>query len=80
MGVVQAEYRFPIYWRFSGVAFTSFGMVTDRFSNVKSDYIRPTGGFGLRFLLVPKDNLNIRIDYGFGNNTNEFYLTVGEAF
>lgn len=80
MGVLQAEYRFPIYWRFSGVAFTSFGMVTDTFTNIKSDYVRPTGGFGLRFLLVPKDNLNIRIDYGFGNNTSEFYITVGEAF
>ncbi len=80
MGVVQGEYRFPIYWRFSGVAFTSFGMVTDKFSNIESEYIRPSGGVGLRFMLVPKDNLNIRIDYGFGRNTSGFYLTVGEAF
>jgi len=80
MGVVQGEYRFPLYKRFSGVAFTSFGMVTDKFSNIESEYIRPSGGVGLRFLLAPKDNLNIRVDYGIGRNTSGFYLTVGEAF
>ena len=80
MAVLQAEYRFPIYWRFSGVGFTSFGTVTDKISNIESKYIRPSGGVGLRFMLVPKDKLNLRIDYGIGRNTSGFYLTVNESF
>jgi len=79
-GVLQAEYRFPIYKRFSGVAFTSFGAVTDKFSNLKGEYIRLSGGAGLRFVLLPEDKLTLRVDYGLGQNTSGFYLTVGEAF
>jgi len=80
MAVVQAEYRFPIYWRFGGVAFTSFGALSDKLSNFQSKYIRPSGGVGLRFMLVPHDKLNIRADFGMGRNTSGFYLTVNEAF
>jgi len=80
MVVAQAEYRFPIYWRFGGVAFTSFGSVTDKFSNIKSEFIRPSGGIGLRIRLVPEDKLNLRADFGLGRNTSGFYLTVNEAF
>ena len=80
MIVAQAEYRFTIHKRFSGVAFTSFGEVIDKLSNLNTEYIRPSAGVGLRFKLIPKDKLNLRVDFGVGRNTSGFYLTVNEAF
>ena len=80
MAIVQAEYRFPVYWRFSGVAFTGFGLVGHQWADIRADNVRPSVGFGLRVLLLKKDKINLRIDYGIGKKSSGFYLTVGEAF
>jgi len=38
-------------------------------------------GFGGRFQLIPRDQINLRIDYAFGpNGDTGFYATIREAF
>jgi hypothetical protein len=76
---VQTEWRFPLFWRLGAVAFGSVGQVNDNLE-IHSDYIRFSGGAGIRFLFNEKENINLRIDYARGKNTSGFYLTVGEAF
>ncbi|MDX1686024.1 MAG: BamA/TamA family outer membrane protein [Saprospiraceae bacterium] len=79
MALLQLEYRFPIYSRFRGVAFTSVGNVgpdvAKLFDAVKFNY-----GVGLRFLLSKDDRIYLRLDYGRSFEGGEFYLTIGEAF
>lgn len=79
MAMIQLEYRFPICWRFRGVAFTSLGNVGPDvnilFSQIKFNY-----GAGLRFLLSKEDQIFLRLDYGRSLEGGEFYLTIGEAF
>lgn len=78
--LLQAEYRAPLIWRLGVVGFADWGMVADGFGDFAFQHSRYTYGGGLRFLLLKKENLNLRIDYGRGKGTGGFYFTVGEAF
>ena len=40
----------------------------------------PAGGFGLRFMLSRGTRNNVRLDFGFGQNSAAFYLGLGEVF
>ena len=77
----QAEYRFPIWWRFGGTAFACFGDVSDKLKNFDLSNFKRSGGLGLRFALNPKEKLNIRVDYGWGQNGSQgLYFYLDEAF
>ena len=80
MAVMQGEYRFPIYWRFSGVIFGGFASVNDRPDFLEPDIWRWSIGPGIRFAIDPKERINLRLDYGFTKESSGFYITVGEAF
>lgn len=79
--VFQAEYRFPLYKRFSAVLFGGTGTVGRNFSDYAVNELKYSYGGGLRFAVNKKEKLNIRIDYGIGQGKNNgFYLQLGEAF
>jgi len=80
MAILQAEYRFPIIWRFKGTVFGGLGNLADKPQDLQLTNMRYTLGLGLRFLLLKEEKAHIRIDYGFGQNTSGVYITVGEAF
>jgi hypothetical protein len=40
----------------------------------------PAGGLGLRFMLSRGTRNNVRLDFGFGENSTAFYLGLGEVF
>jgi outer membrane protein assembly factor BamA len=79
---LQAEYRMPVVWRIALVAFTEGGRVAPRVGDLRLDAIKASLGGGLRFLLSPREGLNIRADYGYGLDVGSggFYLAIGEAF
>jgi len=79
MGILQSEYRFPIYWRFKGAIFGSLGGVNTSLNKVM-EYPIWNAGAGIKFLLSKEDQLHMRLDYGISKEGGEFYLTVGEAF
>ncbi len=74
------ENRFRIYKRFGGVVFGNVGEVSNRIQDYNWRYVRFTYGGGLRYLLNSNERINVRLDVGFGPNTQGTYLTVGEAF
>lgn len=77
--VFQAEYRLPLFWRFGATGFGGLGEVSDRIGTLNT--LHYTYGAGLRFALKPKEKLNIRVDYGFGEGgSNGLYFMIGEAF
>ncbi len=77
---LQAEYRFPLFWRFGMATFAGVGDVFKQTSDVKLNTLKYSYGAGLRFALNRKENLNVRLDYGIGRNSSSFYFTVTEAF
>ena len=76
----QTEYRFPIYKRFSGTAFSSVGNVFGISGKAFQDPWKINYGVGLRFLLDKKNKTNLRVDFALGSDEGAFYFTVNEAF
>jgi outer membrane translocation and assembly module TamA len=76
---LAAEYRLHVYKRFGAVVFANAGAVNNETIKL-TDYIRTTGGAGVRYALNKSEKLNIRLDYGIGKKTSGFYFTIGEAF
>ncbi|HEY6951389.1 MAG TPA: BamA/TamA family outer membrane protein, partial [Bacteroidota bacterium] len=76
-GILNAEVRFPIFWRFGGVLGYDAGKVWGE--PAKADLIRwatnPVAG--LRFFM---ETFVVRMDLGFGRETTGFYLNFGHLF
>jgi len=69
--LINEEFRFPIWWRFSGVA----GIDIGNSHSTPNWIINPIAG--LRFNM---DNFIVRADLGFGKETTGFYFNFGHLF
>lgn len=49
-------------------------------SQLSFEQLKYSIGNGVRFALDRKEKLNLRIDYGFGDNSSGLYFTVRESF
>jgi hypothetical protein len=76
----QVEYRFPLFWRFGGVAFTGVGDVFNSLDDVKAHTLKYSVGTGIRFVVNPAERINVRFDYGRGREGGYIYFIVTEAF
>jgi hypothetical protein len=79
MYAVQSEYRwhFNDHWIFTG--FAGFGEVADKFSNFGNE-IHPAAGIGVRYVLSQKHKVSLSADIAVGDDGNQFYFGVNEAF
>jgi outer membrane protein assembly factor BamA len=77
---VQAEYRLPVIWRFGFVFFGGLGDVASELAKVTTATIKPTYGFGVRFRIDELQKLDLRVDVGFGKDTDGIYFSVNQAF
>ena len=80
LAVLQAELRFPIYGRFGGVAFGDAGALGNEQQLFRLEDIKYSYGAGIRFNVIRKDHLNLRLDYAIAQGSSGVYFTVGEAF
>lgn len=81
MLATQIEYRKNFKdSRLGAVAFIGTGDVYRNVNEFQFGNLKPNFGAGIRYKLDKKENLNIRLDWGFGSGTNSFYLGIAEAF
>jgi hypothetical protein len=81
MLVTQVEYRKNFEdSRWGLVGFAGTGDVYNKVEEFQFKNLKPNYGFGARFMIDKKENLNLRFDVGFGRGTNSFYLGIAEAF
>jgi outer membrane protein assembly factor BamA len=81
MGVIQAEFRTSLFWRFGAVAFGDIGNVAPTPGSLNFTDLKYSYGGGLRIAMNRAEKLNLRLDYGFNaKGTGGFYLQLGEAF
>lgn len=81
MAAFQAEYRFPIVWRFGAVLFGGVGQTAPTADSFIADEWVLAGGAGLRFAVSPSQRLNIRVDVGYSDDDGlNFYIGAMEAF
>ncbi len=76
----QIEWRQKLNHRWGVVAFSSLGEVAPVISQFSFQDIRFAYGAGIRFLVDPEENLNLRIDVGFGQGKSKLYIKIAEAF
>jgi outer membrane protein assembly factor BamA len=75
--VANAELRFPIFWRFGGVAGLDAGNVWESMSGAGWANWKWNPVAGVRFSM---DTFVVRCDVGFGPETTGFYLNFGHIF
>jgi outer membrane translocation and assembly module TamA len=76
----QAEYRYQVLKRWGLVGFIGLGGVNNTLSDMNSLEWKPSYGGGLRFKINRKENVNVRVDYGFGNGQQNLYFFIAESF
>jgi outer membrane protein assembly factor BamA len=77
--LLQAEYRLPVWWRFGLAGFAGIAQVADGIIHLAVNRFWFAGGLGLRFFWNARERINLRLDYGIGNNSTGLYITVTEA-
>ncbi|WP_082113345.1 BamA/TamA family outer membrane protein [Kordia jejudonensis] len=77
----QVEYRKTFKnSRWGLVGFIGTGDVYNNVNQFQFKSLKPNYGFGTRFMIDKAENLNLRLDWGFGRNTNNLYFTIAESF
>lgn len=79
LAAFQAEYRFPVVWRFGATVFGGGGAVAPTLSSFSNADLYAAFGGGVRFAPSKKAPVNLRLDMAYGDDFR-FYLNVGEAF
>ncbi len=77
--LLQTELHVNVWKRLSAVVFGGIGVLGNSQQLLRVNAPKAAGGAGLR-IRINDDRLNIRADYGIGNNSTGLYLTMGEAF
>jgi outer membrane protein assembly factor BamA len=75
--VANAELRFPIFWRFGGVAGFDFGKVWGDLKDFDLHRWAANPVLGLRFYM---NTFVVRCDVGFGKETTGLYFNFGQVF
>ncbi|SNT35180.1 hypothetical protein SAMN05421640_3472 [Ekhidna lutea] len=81
MMYTQVEYRRPLFWRFGMTVFAGVGDVSNQLNDFSFSALKYVAGVGGRLALIPKKQLNARLDIGVakGGQTG-IYIGVSEAF
>lgn len=81
MAVLQTEYRTPYFlWRFGLAGFGGVGQTFTSPDELALDRLKWGAGGGVRFLLKEAERVNIRLDFGFGEDGMNVYFGLAEAF
>ncbi len=78
--VTQFEWRQKITKLWGLVLFAGLGEVAPSVNDFNFDNVRASVGLGARFLIDQKEDLNLRLDFGFGNEKSNYYFKIAEAF
>jgi len=62
------------------VAFAGIGDVAPAPSKLTLAGNLWSAGLGFRFMVDSRERVNLRVDFGFGNDDSGFYISLGEAF
>lgn len=80
-GLAQIEYRRKLPFYLGFVLFGGAGRVFNEFNEMNFDNLKYTYGFGFRWMIIPQELTNFRIDFGYGSNGERgIYIGINEVF
>lgn len=77
---LETEYRWNFYGRWGAVGFAGVGFVGENWNSFSTGNALPAAGLGLRFRMIETYKINARIDYGWGQDDQAVYFSIGEAY
>ena len=77
-GQIEARWRASPRWGF--VLFGGAGHISNSFSAQGENERVPSYGGGVRFMVLKSKRVNLRVDYARSNDSEAWYVSVGEAF
>jgi len=72
--------KIPFWQRWGLVGFVGAGDVSPTYGEINFSQIKASYGFGIRYLALPKERINISLDFGFGTQLPGVYFNIREAF
>ena len=78
--VTQVEWRQKISRLWGITAFAGLGGVAPTIDQFDIMSLRPAVGVGVRFLIDTEEDLNLRLDFGGGQEKISYYFKIAEAF
>ena len=76
----QVEWRQKLSHRWGLVGFAGIGSIAPEVNEFTSSPLRTSVGLGVRFLVDEEENLNLRLDFGLGNEKANYYFKIAESF
>jgi outer membrane protein assembly factor BamA len=76
----QVEYRMPVWQRFGLAGFAGYGDVADKLRHFELESFKYSVGWGIRYLFNRAEKINLRLDFGYGKGSSQFYINLTEAF
>jgi hypothetical protein len=77
---IQAEYRWRFYKKLGMVGFFGLASAVDKIGDITTSELLPGVGVGMRYLVIPKERINIGIDIAKGKGDWGLYFRIGESF
>jgi len=77
---LQAEYRWQFYKRMGMVGFLGVASAVEYLPDILENELLPGAGIGFRYLMIPKERINVGIDIAKGKGDWGLYFRIGEAF
>lgn len=80
-GLAQIEYRRKLPFYLGFVLFGGAGKVFNEFNEMNFEDLKYSYGFGFRWMIIPQELTNFRIDFGYGSNGERgIYVGINEVF
>lgn len=76
----QAEMRWRLRGRWGLAAFAGAGGYDRSYTRGDKSDLVPSLGFGVRWMVLESQRINVRVDLAWSDDDNAVYLAVGEAF
>lgn len=77
---VQTELRQHLYKKIGVVGFVGIGTAVDEINEIGKTLMLPSIGFGVRYLMIGKEKINVGVDVGFGRDDWSLSFRIGETF
>jgi hypothetical protein len=81
LSTLQTECRLEVYRKWGCTFFGGLGSLGQHPADISSLSLKWNTGIGIRFVVDPKEQTHLRLDYAIGSQGNSgFYISFGEAF
>jgi outer membrane protein assembly factor BamA len=77
---LQTEYRWRFYKRMGMVGFLGVASAVEYLPDIFENELLAGAGIGIRYLMIPKERINVGIDIAKGKGDWGLYFRIGEAF